>query len=193
MHAKAHLRRCLLSKRAAFTALEVQKKSAGIATRICALSTFRTSQTIMVYMALAQEVQTARIIVEAKRQNKRIVAPVVQGPMLAAVELSLDSVPLCRGPYGIFEPRWSGHVVPPEEIPFVVVPGIAFDRQGGRLGFGKGYYDRFLQRMPDTAYYCGLAFAMQIVPRVPRMEHDVCMHGVVTEQEFISCEDQAID
>jgi 5-formyltetrahydrofolate cyclo-ligase len=68
-----------------------------------------------------------------------------------------------------------------------VVPGIAFDVHGGRLGFGKGYYDRFLAQLPATTYRCGLAFSIQMVPCVPHAAHDVRMHGMVTEQGFIPC------
>ena len=74
-----------------------------------------------------------------------------------------------------------------EEIQYVAVPGIAFDRCGGRLGFGKGYYDRFLAQLPATTYTCGLAFCIQMVPCVPWLPHDIRMHGVVTEQGLIPC------
>jgi 5-formyltetrahydrofolate cyclo-ligase len=188
MRAKARLRQGLLSQRAALTRSEIQQKSAAIAAQVCAMSAFRVSRTIMVYLALRQEVQTASIIAEARRQGKRIAIPVVQGATLVAAELPLAPAQLQRGPYGIPEPRGTVCVVPPEEMQYVVVPGLAFDRCGGRLGFGKGYYDRFLSRLPTTTYCCGLAFCMQIVPCVPRMAHDVCMHGVVTEQGVIPCQ-----
>jgi 5-formyltetrahydrofolate cyclo-ligase len=145
----------------------------------------------MVYMALEQEVQTADIIAEAQRQNKRVVVPVVRESTLIAVDLPLEPKQLRRSRFGILEPRLWGSRMQPNEIQFVVVPGIAFDRQGGRLGFGKGYYDRFLQQVPESTFSCALAFAMQIVPEVPRMAHDVMMHGIMTEQEFIPCQDHA--
>jgi len=69
----------------------------------------------------------------------------------------------------------------------VFVPGVAFDVRGTRLGFGQGYYDRFLCQLPSPSVYGGLAFHMQIVPCVPRMAHDVRMQFVVTEQGVIPC------
>jgi 5-formyltetrahydrofolate cyclo-ligase len=188
MRMKARLRRRLLSQRAALTELEIERKSAAIADQVCTMAAFCASHTIMVYLARAQEVQTARIIETARRQGKRIAVPVVDGPLLVAVELPLEAAQLRRGPYGILEPCRTAPVIQPEEIQYIAVPGVAFDRQGGRLGFGKGYYDRFLGRLPTTAYYCGLAFCMQLVPYVPRMPHDVCMHGIVTERGFIPCD-----
>lgn len=186
-HAKARLRRRLLSRRAALSETEVTQKSAIIASHVGTMPAFGDSLTIMVYIALPQEVQTALIIQAARRQRKRIVVPVMQGSMLVAVELPQEATQLQRGPYGILEPRASASVVRLEEIQYVAVPGIAFDRCGARLGFGKGYYDRFLAQLPATTYTCGLAFCMQIVPCVPRLSHDVCMQGVVTEQGLITC------
>jgi 5-formyltetrahydrofolate cyclo-ligase len=141
----------------------------------------------MVYLALPQEVQTTRIIAQARGWQKRVAVPVVQGSTLAAVELPDDPAQLRRGRFGILEPSGTQVVIPPEEVDCVMVPGVAFDYRGGRLGFGKGYYDRFLSRLPATTYRCGLAFGIQVVPYVPQTSHDVCMHGIVTEQGFIPC------
>lgn len=141
----------------------------------------------MAYMALPQEVQTVRIIEQARQQGKRIAVPVVKGSTIVAVELPQEAARLRCGPYGIVEPGETEPVIKAEEIQYVAVPGVAFDRQGGRLGFGKGYYDRFLAQLPAATYACGLAFSMQLVPYIPRLPHDVCMHGVVTEQGVIPC------
>ena len=187
MLAKAELRRHLLVQRARLTPADIEQKSAVIAAYACALLAFCVRPTVMVYMALPQEVQTTRIIVQARVWQKRIAVPVVQGDSLAAVELPDDPAQLRRGRFGILEPLATQAAVPPEEIGYVMVPGVAFDYRGGRLGFGKGYYDRFLSRLPATTYRGGLAFGIQVVPCVPQASHDVCMHGIVTEQGFIPC------
>jgi 5-formyltetrahydrofolate cyclo-ligase len=187
MDTKACLRHRLSVHRAALTAAEIRYKSAVIAARICTLPVFTASPTVMVYLALPQEVQTADIIAVARSQRKRVVVPALDGMTLLAVELPLDAAQLRRGPFGILEPRSRTAVIRPEEIDFIVVPGLAFDRQGGRLGFGKGYYDRFLGQLPTTTYLCGVAFCLQIVPYVPQLPHDVCLPWIVTEQEIISC------
>src|SRR5215510_12069204 len=187
MLAKAELRRHLLVQRAALTPADIEQKSAVIAAYACSLLAFCVSPTVMVYMALPQEVQTTQIIAQARVWQKRVAVPVVQGNSLAAVELPEDPAQLRRGRFGILEPSGIQVGIPPEEIGYIIVPGIAFDHCGGRLGFGKGYYDRFLSRLPATTYRCGLAFSIQIVPCVPQTSHDVCMHGIVTEQGFIPC------
>jgi 5-formyltetrahydrofolate cyclo-ligase len=187
MDAKAILRHNLRAQRAALAGAEIRQKSAAIAARVCALSTFAASRTIMVYLALPQEVQTAEIIRAAQHQHTRVVVPVVNGTTLLAVELPRETAQLRRGPYGILEPSSRTACVCPAEIDLLIVPGLAFDRQGGRIGFGKGYYDRFLSQLPAMTCACGLAFACQIVPCVPRLPHDICMQYIVTEQETISC------
>jgi len=141
----------------------------------------------MVYMALPQEVQTTRIIARARLLHKRVAVPVVSGNSLAAVELPDDPAQLRHSRLGILEPYGTHVIIPPEEIGCIMVPGVAFDYRGGRLGFGKGYYDRFLSQLPATTYRCGLAFGIQVVPCVPQASHDVCMHGIVTEQGLIPC------
>ena len=187
MLAKAELRRHLLVQRATLTPTDIAQKSAVIAAYACALLAFCGRPTVMVYMALPQEVQTTRIIVQARVWQKRLAIPVVHGDSLAAVELPDDPTQLRRGRFGILEPPETQAVIPPEEIDYIMVPGVAFDYRGGRLGFGKGYYDRFLRQLPATTYRCGLAFGIQIVPCVPQALHDVCMHGIVTEQGCIPC------
>lgn len=191
MDAKTWLRLRLSAQRAALTACEIAQKSAAIAARVCALPAFLASQTVMVYLALSHEVQTTEIITVARRQHKRIVVPVIRGASLLAVALPWDMAQVRRGPYGIREPRDPIAVIDPRAIDFVVVPGLAFDRWGGRLGFGKGYYDRFLSQLPTAASLCGVAFCVQMVSRVPQEAHDVCMSYVITEQESVSCESSA--
>jgi 5-formyltetrahydrofolate cyclo-ligase len=169
------------------TPAEIEQYSTVIAAYVCALPAFCVSHTVMVYMALPQEVQTKQIIAQARQSQKRVAVPVIRGQALVAVALSEAPTQLRRGRFGILEPYETPCVVHPQEIDCIAVPGLAFDARGGRLGFGKGYYDRFLRQLPVTTYRCGLAFGMQVVPCVPQAPHDICMHGIVTEQGYIPC------
>jgi 5-formyltetrahydrofolate cyclo-ligase len=187
MLTKAELRRQLLAHRAMLTPVEIEQHSVAIGAYVCALPAFCVSHTIMVYMALPQEVQTRLIITQALQSQKRVAVPVIRGRELIAVALSEAPMQLRRGRFGILEPCEPQHVIHPQEIGCIAVPGIAFDVRGGRLGFGKGYYDRFLRQLPTTTYRCGLAFGIQVVPCVPQAPHDICMHGIVTEQGYIPC------
>jgi 5-formyltetrahydrofolate cyclo-ligase len=187
MLTKAEMREHLLAQRAMLTPAEIEQHSAVIAAYVCALPAFCGSHTVMVYMALPQEVQTRQIITQAHQSRKRVAVPVIRGQELVAVALSEAPTQLRRGRFGIQEPCGTQHVIHPQEIGCIAVPGLAFDARGGRLGFGKGYYDRFLKQLPATTYRCGLAFGIQVVPCVPQALHDVCMHGIVTEQGCIPC------
>jgi len=187
MLTKAELRQRLLAQRAMLTPAEIEQHSAVIATYVCALPAFCVSHTVMVYMALPQEVQTMQIITQARQLQKRVAVPVIRGQVLVAVALNEAPMQLRRGRFGILEPRGTQCVIHPQEIGCIAVPGIAFDARGGRLGFGKGYYDRFLKQLPATTYRYGLAFGIQVVPCVPQAPHDICMHGIVTEQGCIPC------
>jgi 5-formyltetrahydrofolate cyclo-ligase len=187
MLTKVELRRHLLAQRTMLTPAEIEQYSTVIAAYVCALPAFCVSHTVMVYMALPQEVQTRQIITQARQSQKRVAVPVIRGQELVAVALSEAPTQLRRGRFGILEPCGTPRVIYPQEIGCIAVPGIAFDARGGRLGFGKGYYDRFLRQLPATTYRCGLAFGIQVVPCVPQAPHDICMHGIVTEQGYIPC------
>lgn len=189
MLTKAQLRDLCLARRATLTAAERGRMSAAIAGHAGAMPAFRDSPTVMLYMALPQEVQTAAILAEGRRQGKRVAVPVVKPYGLVAAELPAGELRFQPGPFGIPEPAVGTAVLSPEDINCVLVPGIAFDRRGARLGFGKGYYDRFLCRLPAATHVCGLAFSLQIVDHVPDMPHDVRMQSLVTEQGVLICDD----
>src|SRR5437763_484778 len=119
MLAKAELRQHLLVQRARLTPADIEQKSAVIAAYACALLAFCVRHTVMVYMALPQEVQTTRIVAQARVWHKRIAVPVVQGDSLAAVELPDDPAQLRRGRFGILEPYETQAVISPEEIGYI--------------------------------------------------------------------------
>ena len=189
MLTKAQLRESCLARRTALTTAKRRQMSAAITKHVCAMPAFQNSQTVMLYMALPQEAQTAAILAESRYQGKRVTVPVVKPCGLVAAELPTGQLQFQPGPFDIPEPAVSTAIIPPEDINCVMVPGIAFDRRGARLGFGKGYYDRFLCRLPATTYVCGLAFSVQIVQHVPDLPHDVRMQSLVTEQGVLLCED----
>jgi len=162
-----------------------------ITTYVCDLPFYRASETIMLYMALADEVQTTALIAHARRHRKRVIVPVVTPDGLLAVVCPTEASHFRPGPFGILEPRDLSAVVPPTEIDLVFVPGIGFDAKGVRLGYGGGYYDRFLRLLSAHTHFGGLAFHIQIVPSIPRLPHDICMPFVVTEQGVLTYDTEA--
>jgi 5-formyltetrahydrofolate cyclo-ligase len=177
-----------MQRRALLSPAQIGHYSAAITAHICSMPAFSASQTVMVYMALPQEVQTADLIIYARRHHKRVAVPVVTAQGLLAVEYPSQPCDFQSGAYGILEPRDRSAIVPPAEIACVLVPGVGFDPQGNRLGYGAGYYDRFLNELPATAVYGGMAFHLQMVSHIPSLSHDVPMQFVVTEQGWQSCQ-----
>lgn len=144
--------------------------------RLEAHPAFRQAQTVLLYHSLKDEVQTHAFIEKWSRQ-KRIILPVVAGHVL---ELRIYTGPgdLSIGSYGIAEPTgelFTDYV----SIDLAVIPGVAFDLAGHRLGRGKGYYDKLLPLLP-SALKIGLCFPFQLVEKVPAEPFDICMNIIIT-------------
>lgn len=153
------------------------RQSAEILAALEAHPAFRAAKTILLYHSLKDEVDTHEFIRKWSR-TKRILLPVVVGDDL---ELRIYTGPndLAIGAYGIEEP--TGEVFTDyASIDFIAVPGVAFDRNGNRLGRGKGYYDRLLPRIP-SAYKAGICFPYQVVEEVPAEAFDIRMDEIITQ------------
>lgn len=153
------------------------QQSAEILTALEAHPAFRAADTVLLYHSLKDEVDTHELIRKWSRL-KRILLPVVVGDDL---ELRVYTGPedLAIGAYGIEEPtgaRFTDYAA----IGFIAVPGVAFDRNGNRLGRGKGYYDRLLPRIP-AAYKAGICFPYQLVEEVPAEPFDIRMDEIITQ------------
>lgn len=133
---------------------------------------------LLLYHALPDELPTSTII-RTLGTEKRIFLPRVASNDLEIVEFKGDN--LQKGAYGIEEPV--GEAITEECIDIAIIPGVAFDRKGNRLGRGKGYYDRLLKNLRCTKI--GVAFSCQIVDKVPHEVHDMAMDLIVTEKEII--------
>jgi len=164
----------------------VLQKSAAIAERLFALPEFAQARTILFYASKKDEVQTFAMIQKALDMGKRVALPitVVEGKNLVLSEIS-SVKGLMAGAFSVPEPA-EYMPVQPDAIDLVVVPGIAFDEKGDRIGHGMGYYDKLLKTMPQ-ARFVALAFEFQIIPDVPEEAHDVRVHKIVTEERVIEC------
>jgi 5-formyltetrahydrofolate cyclo-ligase len=162
-----------------------------ISRRICAsftaLPAYQAARTVMWYVDAGSEVRTRHTLPEALTHGKRVVVPwcVVETNELELFHLE-DVTELVEGAYKILEPKSELRTLPakrvqPEELDLVMVPGTAFDPRGGRMGQGKGYYDRLLSRARPDAPLVALAFDCQIFDEIPVAPHDVFMDLVMTE------------
>lgn len=185
---KAELRRRIRALRKAHP--NPATASQRIAESVFDLDAYAAAEAIMCYVSYGSEVATQSIIDRAMQDGKRVVIPYCEDNELGTFAFAgFDE--LNPGTLGILEPpaelrRLPQRQVPPAEIDLLIIPGLAFDRDGGRLGQGKGYYDRFLPRATGAARVA-LAFACQLVDAVPRGPNDQRVDVIVTEQEVIRC------
>ncbi len=165
----------------AFSVDSLAEMSSQIVSRIEALEEFRCASTVAVYWSLESEAAT-HDLVRKYASLKRIVLPVVTGDVMHFAEVDGDCANLSEGAFGVMEPR-EGRVCLPEDIDLMLVPAMAFDRRGGRLGHGKGYYDRYFEHY--TGPKVGICFDFQLVDEVPCEPFDVRVDAVLTEKEYI--------
>jgi 5-formyltetrahydrofolate cyclo-ligase len=177
---KRELRAAALARRRVLSEDEVVALGTAIQERLLGLEQFRTARLVHCYVGVKfNEVRTEQILRETLRSGRRLAVPRVEGDQLAHHQIaSLDELRTVA--FGLLEPDPSAPKVDPKEIDLVVVPGLAFDLAGNRLGFGKGYYDRFLSGVAATK--AALLYDCQIVESVPAGPRDVPVDLLVTEQ-----------
>lgn len=153
-----------------------QSRSADILAALEAHLVFRAADTVLLYYSLDDEVYTHEFVGKWS-QRKRILLPVVAGDNLE-LRTYTGLHDMTTGAYGIGEP--TGEVFTNyAAIDLAVVPGVAFDHKGNRLGRGKGYYDRLLPHLP-SAYKIGVCFPFQFIEEVPAEAFDICMDEIIT-------------
>ncbi len=158
-----------------------------IARRVWTVPEVASARTLLLFAHLPDEVSTDAIALEALTRGMHVVFPRVI-PGTRAMDLHAVSEPssLRIGAYGIREPDPERSArVPAERVDAVLVPGLAWDRRGGRLGRGAGYYDRLFALPEWRGFRCGVFFAAQEFPRVPTDPWDVPLHAVVTESGVV--------
>ena len=188
--AKMEMRKAILAQRAALSLPARQAATRAISKQVLALGGFRDAHTVLAYMNIAAEFSTSEITRAVMDGGKVLVLPKINKAenlleLFRVVNIDADLIP---GPWGILQPNAQRcEKILPEEIDFVLVPGLAFDTDCRRLGYGAGYYDRLLDDLGPFATFVAAAFALQIVARVPVEAHDISVDVVVTENQKYAC------
>ena len=137
---------------------------------------------VMLYLNMRSEVETTRLLEGLRNSGKQVCAPVADTEHLELIPRRIQSLKteFVRHPYGMLEPSEACPLFPIQHLQLIVVPGIAFDRKGYRLGYGKGFYDRFLMKCPH-AVAIGLAYQVQLVEDTFPQAWDVPVQHIFTE------------
>lgn len=186
---KQELRTRYLSYRNGLSAGKRKEKSAEIWRRLKQEAAFQEAEAVLVYMDYRSEVMTAALVEELLLSGeKRIFAPKVEGMNIRFYEITaMDD--LTEGYQGIREPeadegKLFTQEMAQEQKSLILVPGAVFDRQRGRMGYGKGFYDRYLAEFPSL-HSAALAFECQIAKKVPEEAHDKKTDMIITETDTI--------
>lgn len=184
---KMALRKKFLELRRSVSIQEVPTWSAQLSERLWAMPEVADAEHIMAYLAMPREANIDAFITEALRRGKCVYVPVcvAKTEMVGVRIRSLED--LARGTLGIRIPKEPYAIVEPKKLDCILVPGLAFDRRGGRMGMGAGYYDRYLQEIA-VEKRIGIAWDNQLSEEMlPMAPHDEWMHTIVTPSESIHC------
>lgn len=185
---KRNLRKEMAARKRAYPADTLQEMSERIMERVEADERFRSAPCVALYHAIAGEVRTDSLL-DRWYRRKRLLLPRIEGERLRLLPYE-GAGSIRQGAYGIWEPLPGGSETPPEEISLIIVPGIAFDRAGNRMGRGKGYYDRLLPSLGATKI--GVCFGFQLLPSIPAGPLDEPMDGIITERETLDTPPDAL-
>ena len=167
---KQELRAAIRTQKRAMTLTQIEEKSAALAEQLFATEQYRQAKTLYGYLPYNQEVRTVPILEQALRDGKRVAVPKVYGDemrFLYIEDLSLVE----KSSFGIPEPIADGPVAM-EEDALILMPGLAFDPRGNRMGYGGGYYDKYLQAQPNHPTVA-LCYDFQMLPQLDTQDHDV--------------------
>ena len=174
-------------QRDALAAADCESIDAVIQEKVCALPAYEQASVVMTYLAMGSEVETRRIVEDALSKGKTVALPRCEGPH-TMVWYRIDSLDgLVTSRFGVDEPHPDTHerFVLGDERAIVIVPGLLFDAEGYRLGYGGGYYDAFLGDLPATATSVGVCRSSSYVDSLERLgvrePHDIPVECVVTE------------
>ncbi len=182
MESKKSIRKIVKEKKDILTEDQRQKLDNMIFNNVTTSDEYKNSNVVFIFVSYNNEVDTHKIIKQALKDGKILCVPKViskeEGMIIVRIKQFED---LQAGAYGILEPKNDELRIAEDEIDISYLPGLAFDKKGGRVGYGGGFYDRFLRKTRENSKKIGLAYGFQIFHEVPMEEHDVFIDGIITD------------
>ena len=185
---KSQIRTDIADALAAVSEKEIAEKTSAIEKRLFDFANFLESKVALLYANNNNEVGTKNILTRTHAYNKIIVLPAFNTETFAMTLMKVDALEkdLTAGPRGIIEPNPDRcKVVPIERIDIAIIPAVALDEKGGRIGSGEGYYDRLIPELSITTRKVALAFEEQIIPQIPIESHDKHIDIIITDKRII--------
>ena len=168
-----------------------EKKSQRVLEKIAGWPTFQRASWLFSYLSMGYELETTALIDRSLGSGKRVVVPVISEEGKKSGSFLISEIRDCLkeleiGPFGIHQPKPQFvRPVAPTLLEMALVPGVAFDRNGHRLGRGKGYFDRFLSQLSPGCLKVGIGFDFQMIPELPHESHDIPLDVIVTDKRVI--------
>lgn len=184
--AKLALRRQMRAVREALPRSACDARSAEIMKRLLALEELDRAATVLAFCSIHNEVRTRASIEAAWAAGKRVVLPRVVGEELQ-LHVVDSRTQLVEGAFSVPEPPEDAARIPPIEVDFALIPALALDPRGYRIGYGGGYYDKLIPRL-GRACTCAVAYDFQLIAEVPELPLDVAVDIVVTDERTIRTE-----
>lgn len=181
---KRSLRSEMLVRRSDLSVEQWQTASLMAQERLLGLKAFQQARRLALYAPLQNEIDTAVLFAAARKAGKQVLFPLVCDERLSFHEVTAAEQ-LRPGSFGILEPCQLNTSDQPVALDLMVVPGVAFDLRGHRVGFGKGYYDRYLAGLLQLPFLVGLCHDFQLCAEVPAEGHDIRMHCLVSESRTV--------
>ncbi len=185
------LRQKMLNLRTSLGSEELSQKSLCIFRKLSSMDIYDKSKIIMCYMDIKNEVKTHDFINESLKIGKRIAIPSISQDInrqkfIIPCEIYNIDKEVEKRTFGILEPKdCYKRILNPKDIDMVIVPGVAFDLKKNRLGYGAGYYDRFLKNIKENCYKVGVGFEFQIVDEICTDDNDIKLDMIITEKRVI--------
>ncbi|WP_333859882.1 5-formyltetrahydrofolate cyclo-ligase [Clostridium sp.] len=179
---KVYIRKVMKEKRDNLCNNEKEKLDSIIFQKVIKSEDYNKAKIVFIFVSYKSEVYTHNIIKRALKDGKTVCVPKImyKDGYMEAVRIH-DFNELKEGAYGILEPLNIDLRVEETSIDICYVPGLVFDKSGGRIGYGGGYYDRFLKKLRNDSKKIGLAYTFQIVDKVPMGKYDVHMDGFISD------------
>ncbi|OAA92120.1 5-formyltetrahydrofolate cyclo-ligase [Clostridium ljungdahlii] len=179
---KSIIRKKMKEERNKLSNLQKEKLDNSVLQKVIESEEYNKANSIFIFVSYGSEVDTHRIIKKALKQGKNIYVPKVISKEDGMIAVRIhDFSELKSGAYGILEPEDTKSKVEESSIDLCYIPGVAFDKRGGRVGYGGGYYDRFFKKLREDSQKIALAYRFQVLDEVPMEEHDMFIDGIISD------------